>query len=117
MCTVCVELRAPSVDITCLQSKPVRLIVSKALIVDIAVLRDTMSRWVVIILFPNCRERHKILFIVKGHVNHCHDTCHVNCCPVRCHVNLRQVRCHINRCNVRCLVTLCHVGAMLPVAM
>jgi hypothetical protein len=53
MCTVCVELRTLSVDITCLQSKNVRLIVSKALIVDIAVLRDKMSRWFVISLFPN----------------------------------------------------------------
>ena len=89
MCTVCVELRAPSVDITCLQSENVRLKISKALIVDISVLRDTMSRWVVISLFPNFWQGNKILYIVR---------CQVNCCRVRCHVNRFQVRCLATCC-------------------
>jgi hypothetical protein len=74
------------------------------LIVDIAVLRDKMSRWFVISLFPNSWERHKTLCVIR---------CHVNRCQVTCHVNLLQARCDINRCQVSYLVTRCHMGAML----
>jgi len=49
--------------------------ISKTLIVQNAVLRDTMSCWLAIFLFLKYWQCHKKVFVVMCHVIRCHVLC------------------------------------------